>query len=690
MNELASIRAPAEIVLAYEPAFRLARTEVRPAALEVEGPDGVRTLEPRVMKVLVALHRGLGGAVSRQTLGEQAWGGRIVSEDALTRCIVQLRKALSPDPAVVLETIPTIGYRLQASNEGVASPARGAAPRRWRRSLIAAAAAVLALIAALGLWLWTQRPQAWTVSDFRPLTSDAGFKTHPALSADGRQVAYAHAELPFAPRDIHLRATAGGEPVAVTSGPDDDLAPAWSPDAGRIAFIRWTPEGRCTVMVAVAPRGGERRLADCRATQAHPTWLDDRTLVVADRTAGAEGTRLLSIDATSGAVRPLTTPPADALGDNEPQASPDGRFVAFRRSLRYGADEIVLFDTRAGRERTLTQDGWKAAGYVWSPDSRHLLYASNRGGAIGLWRIDVRDRRARPEQVSLGLGVTSFLRMAADRTGDIAVELARPRTGLVALGPSGEPRHRVLTTSNDWDPMEGPDGAFVHVSDRAGPPELWISHPDGRANRLTNRVGGYVFSPVWSRDGQTVAFIAVNGRRADLYTVARDGSRLQRLTSDGQDKRTPAFGPDGRIYYIERRGQAFRVMAVAPGRPPEAIPGGDGWRWLLAAPSGALFGHRHDSDVVGALEDRGWRPVGIARYGESWAPTDDGLFILDTTARPGPALWFQPWGGARRRLPDPGPMAARVTPSARGGVTLGEALTEGVDLGLVRLAPAAR
>jgi Tol biopolymer transport system component/DNA-binding winged helix-turn-helix (wHTH) protein len=690
MNELTSIRPPAEIVLAYEPPFRLGRTQVRPAALEIEGPHGVRALEPRVMKVLVALHRGLGVAVSREALGEQAWGGRIVSDDALTRCVVQLRKALSPDPTIALETIPTIGYRLQADENPVASPAIAARPRHRPRLIIAAGLAAVALALALGAWLWTNRPQTWTVSDFRPLTSERGFKTHPALSADGRQVAYANAELPFAPRDIHLRGTAGGEAAPVTSGPDDDFAPSWSPDGSRIAFLRWSPDGGCAVMAAVVPRGGEQRLAPCRAAQAHPTWLDDTTLVIADNPAGSDASRLFALDVTSGAMRALTSPPAEALGDSEPQASPDGRFVAFRRTLRYGSDEIVLFDSRSGRERALTRDGWKAAGYVWSPDSRHLFYASNRDGALGLWRIDVRERGAEPEQVSLGLGVTSFLRMAADRTGNVVVELARPRSGLVSLGPDGEVRRRVTTTSNDWDPMEGPDGAFVHVSDRAGAPEIWISQPDGRATRLTSGVGSYVFAPTWSPDGQTVAFVVVNGRRSDLYTVARDGSRLQRLTHDGHDKRTPTFGPGGRIHYLERQGQAFRVMAVTPGSPPVPVPGGDGWRWLVASPSGALFGHRQESDVIGAIENGGWRPVGRVGSAGSWVPSTDGLYILEPQARPTPALWFQPWNGPRRRLPDPGPMAARITPSALGGVTLGEALTEGVDLGLMRVGPAGR
>jgi len=688
MNEHATIRPPREIVLAYEPAFRLAATQVRPAELEIEGPGGVCALEPRVMKVLVALHRGLGAAVSRETLGLVCWGGRIVSEDALTRCIVQLRKALSADPGIVLETIPTVGYRLQAGEAPAAAGGRRGGRRRSVRppSLAGLVLAVLILAAvAPGLWL-LNRPQAtWTVRDFRPLTSERSFKTHPAISGDGREVAYAYRATPFGPRDIHLRAVAGGEPIQVTSGPDDDSAPAWSPDGSRVAFLRWTPAGACAVMIAIVPRGGEQRLADCRAAWAHPTWVDDRTLVFADAPSDSDLPRLYAVDVGDGRVRQLSSPSAETLGDQEPQASPDGRHVAFRRTLRFGADEIVTLDMRSGRERTLTHDGWKAAGYVWSPDSRNLFFASNRDGGLGLWRIDVR-RPGRLEPVSLGLGVVSFLHMSADRSGNVVVEVARPRTGLVRLNPNGQVAGRVTTDSNDWDPMTAPDGAIVHVSDRGGAPEIWVTDPQGRATRLGGGGGGYVFNPAWSPDGQRVAYVAVIGRGTEILTVRRDGSQLVRLTQDGRDKRNPVFDAAGVIHYVERQGPSWRLMSVQSDGAPAPVPGGEGWRALQASASGRLYGQRQGEDVVGTIQNGTWRPLVAVRPADSWAPADDGLYVLDTS-QAAPALWFQPWNGPRRRLPDPGPWAARLTGSWRPGVTLGEALTEGVDLAMMRLGP---
>ncbi len=107
-----------EIVLAHEASFVLAHTQVRPAALEVEHAGAVTALEPRVMKVLVALQRAQGQPVSRDALIQLCWGGRIVTEGALNRCVAQLRKALAADAGIHLDTIATIGYRLQANPEG--------------------------------------------------------------------------------------------------------------------------------------------------------------------------------------------------------------------------------------------------------------------------------------------------------------------------------------------------------------------------------------------------------------------------------------------------------------------------------------------------------------------------------------------------------------------------------------------
>jgi TolB-like protein len=72
------------------------------------------TLEPRVMQVLVALAQADGRTVSRDTLVERCWGGVIVGEDAIQRCIGRLRKVADATKAFEIVTLSRVGYRLNA------------------------------------------------------------------------------------------------------------------------------------------------------------------------------------------------------------------------------------------------------------------------------------------------------------------------------------------------------------------------------------------------------------------------------------------------------------------------------------------------------------------------------------------------------------------------------------------------
>ncbi|HMO45256.1 MAG TPA: winged helix-turn-helix domain-containing protein [Rubrivivax sp.] len=130
MNDRASVphalllkRSPTE--LARESDFRLGRTRVRPSILQVQR-DGqaARTLEPRVMQVLVVLAMARGGVVSRSELIDRCWDGRVVGDNAINRVVSRLRQ-LAAGADFEIETIPRVGYRLKSA---LALPADGAEP----------------------------------------------------------------------------------------------------------------------------------------------------------------------------------------------------------------------------------------------------------------------------------------------------------------------------------------------------------------------------------------------------------------------------------------------------------------------------------------------------------------------------------------------------------------------------------
>lgn len=152
------------IDLAEEPQLDVGALSVIPAELTVIFDGERRELQPRVMKVLVALAKASPSVVSRDRLVEQCWDGRIVGDDALNRCILALRhlaQELHPAPFAI-DTIPRIGHRLLESDRPASSEREQPNRRLW--PLLAG---LLALLVVIALWrasLWQGRPDALTVT----------------------------------------------------------------------------------------------------------------------------------------------------------------------------------------------------------------------------------------------------------------------------------------------------------------------------------------------------------------------------------------------------------------------------------------------------------------------------------------------------------------------------------------------
>src|SRR5580692_2217834 len=74
-------------------------------------------VEPKVLRLLVYLIENRNRLVRKQELLDKVWPDAMVTENALTRAIVQLRKALNEDSRVprYIETVPTAGYRFIAT-----------------------------------------------------------------------------------------------------------------------------------------------------------------------------------------------------------------------------------------------------------------------------------------------------------------------------------------------------------------------------------------------------------------------------------------------------------------------------------------------------------------------------------------------------------------------------------------------
>src|ERR1700730_3431933 len=109
--------------LAQEADFEIGLLRVSPSRLEIRAGERRETTQPRVMQGLVTLAGAKGAVVSRDELIERCWGGRIVGEDAISRCVAKVRDlaSLAGAPAFEIETIPRVGYRMKLAVAAVAT-----------------------------------------------------------------------------------------------------------------------------------------------------------------------------------------------------------------------------------------------------------------------------------------------------------------------------------------------------------------------------------------------------------------------------------------------------------------------------------------------------------------------------------------------------------------------------------------
>ncbi|HEX4080799.1 MAG TPA: winged helix-turn-helix domain-containing protein [Rhizomicrobium sp.] len=112
--------------LAQEADFEIGPLRVWPSRLEICAGETREKTQPRVMQVLVTMAAARGAVVSRDELIGRCWSGRIVGEDAISRCVAKVRElaSLASPPAFEIETIPRVGYRLKPAPPAASDSAR--------------------------------------------------------------------------------------------------------------------------------------------------------------------------------------------------------------------------------------------------------------------------------------------------------------------------------------------------------------------------------------------------------------------------------------------------------------------------------------------------------------------------------------------------------------------------------------
>jgi serine/threonine-protein kinase len=145
--------------------------------------------------------------------------------------------------------------------------------------------------------------------------------------------------------------------------------PRWSPDGTRLA-VSWSAAGPMNLWELPADgTGAWRRLTDVDALDIPSSWSPDGRYVAFVRSVGARPMDVFLYRFEDGQVVPFLT---TAAREMSAEFSPDGRWLAYV-SNETGREEVYL-TSFPGRERTLSVSREGGAGPAWSRDGRTLFY----------------------------------------------------------------------------------------------------------------------------------------------------------------------------------------------------------------------------------------------------------------------------------------------------------------------------
>ena len=251
----------------------------------------------------------------------------------------------------------------QRRSGAAVAPTTASTRRMSPRLRVATTGALLLVVAAVGamLWLWRtsgaalRAPASGAV--LTPITADSGLSCDPALSPDGKLLAYASDRSGDGNFDIWVQQVGGRESVRVTRHAADDYEPSFSPDGTLIAFASQRQGPQAGIYVVPALSGEERKIVE-------------------------RGRR--------------------------PRFSPDGAWIAY-----WDANAVYVVPSAGGTPKRIAPQFLEASYPSWFADSRRLMFVGNRdapGRYVTDWYVAPIDGGPIAEMGAQGLIDTHRLR----------------------------------------------------------------------------------------------------------------------------------------------------------------------------------------------------------------------------------------------------------------------------------------
>ena len=425
-------------------------------------------------------------------------------------------------------------------------PAHAARRRRW--ALLLAAGLVSAIAASVvGVSLLRRSGNPASRVDYVQLTDFPDSVTQPALSPDGRMLAFVRGPSTFvAPGEIYIKMLPSGEPIQLTHDNLAKMSPVFSPDGSHIAYTALTGSSWDTWVVPTL--GGQPHLWLPNASGL--VWTPSQHLMFSEIKSGEHMAIVSSLESRAES-RDIYVPPHERGMAHNSYLSPSGKLVLLTEmdNAQWLPCRVVPFNGESAG-KSVGPPAAPCTNGAWSPDGSWIYLSVRTEDHFHIWRQHFPD--GKPEQITSGPTEHEGITISPDGRSFITSVGVRPRT-VFLHGPSGD--RRISQEGYAYFPTISPDGKRIYyrVLKGGGGPflatsELWVTDLEsGRGELLLPgfAVTGYSIS----QDGRRVVFSALGSDgKPRLWMASTDRSDTPRQIANIVGD-MPYFGPVGELVF---------------------------------------------------------------------------------------------------------------------------------------------